>query len=249
MRPFGFSTGALALGDFRLALRMLEGIEVEAIELSALRVRELPALVAFARHADLARFSYVSIHAPTDYDAAEEADVVEQLASLAEKGWPIVVHPDAMRDGPLWKRFGSLLCIENMDKRKPVGRTTEELGRVFDAFPDARMCFDIGHARQVDTSMTEAYRIVRDFSSRIEQVHISVVGTSSKHDLISPNAAQAFRRVASLIPSTAPAILETPARREQLRTQLDLAAASLDGAYGSVMTTGRPPVATPEVPR
>ena len=37
MRPFGFSTGALALGDFRLALRMLEGIDLDAIELSALR--------------------------------------------------------------------------------------------------------------------------------------------------------------------------------------------------------------------
>src|SRR5262245_9463535 len=241
MRPLGFSTRALALGDFRLALRMLEGIEVEAIELSALRVRELPSLVAFARHADLARFSYVSIHAPTDYDAAEEAGVVEQLANLAEKGWPIVVHPDALRDGALWKRFGPLLCIENMDKRKPMGRTTEELGRIFEAFPEARMCFDIGHARQIDTSMTEAYRIVRHFSDRSAQVHISVVGTSSKHDLISPNAVHAFRRVASLIPSAVPAILETPARREQLRTQLDLAASSLDGAFGSVITNGRSP--------
>jgi hypothetical protein len=156
MRPFGFSTGALALGDIELALKMLEGINVDAIELSALRVRELPPLVAFARHADLDRFAYVSIHAPTDYDAAQEADVVDQLAGFAERGWPIVVHPDVMRDLFAWKRFGSLLCIENMDKRKRVGRTAGELERIFDKFPDARMCFDIGHARQVDTSMTEA---------------------------------------------------------------------------------------------
>jgi len=230
MRPYGFSTGALALGDFELALRMLEGIRVEAIELSALRVRELSSLVALARHADLERFSYVSVHAPTDYDAAQETGVVEQLAGLAERGWPIVVHPDVLRDHSLWKRFGSRLCIENMDKRKPVGRTAEELGRIFDRFPDARMCFDIGHARQVDTSMTEPYRIVRDFSGRIEQIHISVVNTSSKHDLITPNAAHAFRRVALSIPGTIPAILETPVAREQIRSQLELAAASLDGA-------------------
>ena len=230
MRPFGFSTGALALGDFKLALRMIEGIRVEAIELSALRVRELSSLAAFTRQADLDRFSYVSVHAPTDYDAAQEADVVEQLAGLAERGWPIVVHPDVLRDHSLWKRFGSRLCIENMDKRKPVGRTAEELRRIFDRFPDARMCFDIGHARQVDSSMTEAYRIVRDFAGRIEQVHISVVTTSSKHDLITPNAAQAFRRVASSIPATIPAILETPVARERIRSQLELAAASLDGA-------------------
>ncbi len=200
------------------------------IELSALRVRELPSLVTFVRHADLARFSYVSIHAPTDYDAAQEADVVGQLAGLASRGWPIVVHPDVLRDHGLWKRLGSRLCIENMDKRKPVGRTSEELGRIFDRFPDARMCFDIGHARQVDTSMTEAYRIVRDFSRRIEQIHISVVNTSSKHDLLTPNAAHAFRRIASLIPGAVPAILETPVNRDQIRAQLTLAEASLDGA-------------------
>jgi hypothetical protein len=117
-----------------------------------------------------------------------------------------------------------------MDKRKPVGRTAEELGRIFDQFPEARMCFDIGHARQVDTSMTEAYRIVRDFSRRIEQIHISVVNTSSKHDLITPNAAHAFRRIASLIPGAIPAILETPVGRDQIRAQLKLAEASLDGA-------------------
>jgi hypothetical protein len=245
MRPFGFSTGALAPGDFPLALKMLEGIDVGAIELSSLRVRELPALVAFVRHADLSRFAYVSIHAPTDYDAAQEAGVIEQLAGIAGKNWPIVVHPDVMREDSLWERLGSRLCIENMDKRKPVGRTAEELAGIFDRFPDARMCFDIGHARQVDTSMTEAYRIVRDFSRRIEQVHISVVTTSSKHDLISPNAAHAFRRVASLIPGTVPAILETPAKREQIRTQLHLAAASLDGALGgSAITPGRPPFGT-----
>ena len=47
MRPFGFSTGALALGDFDQALKMLDGITVEAIELSALRIRELPRLLEF----------------------------------------------------------------------------------------------------------------------------------------------------------------------------------------------------------
>jgi hypothetical protein len=91
------------------------------------------------------------------------------------------------------------------------------------------MCFDIGHARQVDTSMTEAYRIAKAFGDRIEQIHISVVNTSSKHDLLSPNAVHAFHQVAYLMPSTIPAILETPARQEQLLQQLDLAAASLDG--------------------
>ncbi|MHC5542169.1 hypothetical protein ACYOEI_28440 [Singulisphaera rosea] len=45
MRPFGFSTGALSPGDFDRALEMLDGVVVEAIELSALRNRELPILL------------------------------------------------------------------------------------------------------------------------------------------------------------------------------------------------------------
>src|SRR5437868_4489058 len=198
MRPFGFSTGALALGDFELALQMLEGINVAAIELSALRVRELPSLMAFAGHADLGRFSYVSVHAPTDYAGAQETDVVDRLTDFIERGWPVVAHPDVIRDFSPWKQLGSLLCIENMDKRKPVGRTVKELERIFDKLPESRMCLDIGHARQVDTSMTEAYRIAKTFGDRIEQIHISVVNTSSKHDLLSPNAVHAFHQVAYL---------------------------------------------------
>lgn len=123
MRLFGFSTGALALGDFKKALKMLEGIDVDAIELSALRVHELPSLLTFAKHADLTRFSHI-----------------------------------------------------------------------------------------------------------IKQIHISVVNTSSKHDIISPNVVHAFQSVAFLIPSTIPVILETPVKIEQIRQQLEMAAASLDAA-------------------
>ena len=65
-----------------------------------------------------------------------------------------------------------------MDKRKPVGRTVEELKRIFDKLPDAQMCFDIAHARQVDTSMTIAYSIAQAFRGMIKQIHISTVNTS-----------------------------------------------------------------------
>jgi hypothetical protein len=228
MRPFGFSTGALALGDFEQALNMLEGIDVQAIELSALRIHELPSLLKFVKRTDLSLFSHISVHAPTDYASDQETSLVEQLAYFAERGWPIIAHPDVIRDYSPWKQLGSILYIENMDKRKLVGRTVEELQRIFEKLPDAKMCFDIAHARQVDTSMTEAYRIVKAFRGMIKQIHISVVNTSSKHDLITPNVAHSFHSVAFLIPSTVPAILETPVRGEQLREQLVMAEASLN---------------------
>lgn len=228
MRPFGFSTGALALGDFDQALKMLDGITVKAIELSALRIHELPWLLEFVSRSDLTRFSHISVHAPTDFKGDQEASVVEQLTCFNARGWPVIAHPDVIRDFSLWKQLGSSLYLENMDKRKPVGRTVDELEQVFDRLPDAQMCFDIAHARQVDTSMTVAYGIVRTFHGKIKQIHISTVNTSSRHDLITPNAAHSFQSLASFLPTTIPAILETPVRLGQLREQLEMAVSSLD---------------------
>ncbi len=42
----GFSTGALAYGDFEIGVRLLRERGVLAVELSALRDKELPPLVA-----------------------------------------------------------------------------------------------------------------------------------------------------------------------------------------------------------
>ena len=53
MRPIGFSTGALALGDFRSALAMLVPHSVKAVELSALRDKELMPLMAALPSLDL----------------------------------------------------------------------------------------------------------------------------------------------------------------------------------------------------
>jgi hypothetical protein len=44
MRPMGFSTGALAFGDFRQALRMMEAQSCDCVELSALCEEELEPL-------------------------------------------------------------------------------------------------------------------------------------------------------------------------------------------------------------
>lgn len=134
----------------------------------------------------------------------------------------------------MWREFGPLLCVENMDKRKPVGRTANELRRWFDEFPDARLCFDIAHAQQVDPSMTEAYRILKEFGDRICQLHVSEVTTSSKHDRLSESAIRAFIEVSEQLPPNAPAILETPVSEEDARTELRQAARIFDSALRPV---------------
>jgi hypothetical protein len=116
--------------------------------------------------------------------------------------------------------LGNLLCIENMDKRKPVGRTVRELELLFQEFPQASFCFDIGNARQVDTSMVEAYLMLKHFRSRLRQVHISEVNTQSKHDRLSFVSIVGFQEVTHLIPSSTPAIIESVVPEDQIGAEI-----------------------------
>jgi hypothetical protein len=142
MRPIGFPTGALAFADFRHGVEMIARRKIQFIELSALRQEELPALFYGIDELDLNDFSYISIHAPSEIKPNEEESVVEMLESLSRRGWPIILHPDAVHDFSLWRELGSFLCIENMDKRKSTGRNVKELSQIFEKLPDAKFCFD-----------------------------------------------------------------------------------------------------------
>jgi|SRR5690242_8437240 len=209
MRRIGFSTGAVARGDFRRALDLLSSQAIDVVELSALRISELEPLVSAIPHLDLRRFSFISVHAPSWFTIESEQWVVDQLDSISRYGFPVVVHPDVIATPERWQHMGDRLLIENMDRRKPIGRNVLELRQVFDWLPEARFCFDIGHARQVDPSMTESSLLLGAFGDRLAEVHISEVNTASRHDPISPNAVIAFQSVAKHIPEEVPIVLET----------------------------------------
>src|SRR4051794_36596498 len=140
MRPIGFSTGALAKGDFETGLQLQRVfIQIDAVELSALRDGELAGLVDAIPHLDLSRFAYVSFHAPSRLQTLDEETVFELLLRLPDS-WPIVVHPEILRTPALWRALGRRLCLENMDNRKTSGRTLDELRQLFDSFPEASFC-------------------------------------------------------------------------------------------------------------
>lgn len=226
-RRIGFSTGALALGDFSTALSMLRGQPVNAIELSALRLEELPVLADAVPALDLSCYDHVSVHAPGRFAAVDESRIISTLRTFTGRGWPVVLHPDAAHDLSLWREMGPMLLVENMDKRKPVGRTADELGAIFAKLPEARFCFDIAHARQCDGTMTEAYRILTAFGDRIAQVHISEVNTRSGHGRISLYASHAFQKVARLVPADAPAIIESRVPADEIAEEVERARIAL----------------------
>jgi hypothetical protein len=225
LRPIGFSTGALAFSDYRRGLQMIQASHIRVVELSALREGELQPLLSGLGLLDLATFDYVSFHAPSSLEKLSEEQATAMLRQLLPRRWPIIVHPNAIQNRGLWQGFGEWLCIENMDKRKPIGRTVAELEPFFEAFPDASFCFDIGHARQVDPTMSEAALMLGRFRHRLKQVHMSEVNSRSKHEAISYTAMQSFRKIADLVPSHVPIILETVIPETQIAEQLELAAA------------------------
>jgi hypothetical protein len=227
MRPVGYSTGALAPGDVPRAVALLSG-HARAIELSALRLDELGPLLAALPGLDLTSFDYVSVHAPSRFDRAEEGPLSEALAAFGERGFPVILHPDTIHDFSLWRRLGRGLAIENMDRRKALGRTALELGRVFDRLPEASFCFDVGHAHQVDRTMNDAFFLLRELGVRLCQVHVSEVSTLGRHEPLSRPAIQAFRKVAAQIPPGVPLLVEAPAGPDGIDAQMARARQALE---------------------
>ncbi len=222
MTQIGFSTGSLAFGDFKKALRILRKYPIEAVELSALRFQELKPLMESLPGLDLSQFKYVSVHAPSAFTRAQEKQITSWLACLAERGWPIILHADAVIDYDLWKPFGSQIAVENMDKRKAKGRTVEELTLTLEKLPKASICLDLGHARQVDRTMTDAYFLLKEFESRIVQIHLSEVNTKSHHDPLSWGAVFSYQKIARWIPPRVPIIVESVVAEDEIEMQVEL---------------------------
>lgn len=221
MRRFGFSTGALARGDFRTALQHSLDAKDDAVEYSALREKEFEPLAKYLLEHGTGPFAHVAFHAPSHFDPENEAKIVEMLETLvATLGVWVVAHPDAIKTFQLWRNLGEHLCIENMDHRKPIGRSADELAMVFRELPRANLCFDIGHAHEMDRSMSMAYEILKRFRDRVVQVHASEVSDTCEHRAFSASSAAAFARLSPLLPREAPIILETVVPKDGAAEQM-----------------------------
>jgi hypothetical protein len=233
MRRIGFSTGALTKGDFEKGIRLQEAVgRVNALELSVLRERELEPLLNYFPDIDRNKFEYVSLHSPSKRERLSERELVEKLNTIATYFDAIVVHPDIIEDPTEWRLLGSKIALENMDQRKPCARTARELRPFFDALPDAQFCFDIGHARQVDPTLSIAVDLLKIYDERLVEIHISEVDAFSKHVPISSVAMNSYRRISSLIPRDVPVILESSVSPDSIAEEIHMALRSLGDMAG-----------------
>lgn len=219
MRLIGFSTGALAKGDYRRGIELqAKNPRLRAIELSALREDELAPLSTDIKNLNLSQFSYISFHAPSKLARSDEEVVFELLRRLPNH-WPIIVHPELLKTRELWRSLGARLCLENMDNRKTGGRTVGEMRDLVNAFPEAGFCLDLGHV--IDPTMATAIRMLKEFGDRLRQIHVSEVGPRSEHRSVSALAMYAYELVADLVPQDCPLIIESVIPPEGIEAEVD----------------------------
>lgn len=195
--------------------------EMRTIELSALRFDELEPLVSQLDRINLDSFHYVSFHAPSSFEPEQEARVIELLRPVMERKWNIVVHPDVIYTPQRWECFGEHLLIENMDRRKSVGRTVSELTHFFDYLPKARLCLDVAHARQIDSTLSLLTGLIRTFVDRIAEIHISELDSRCRHVPMTNTAVIDYRRLASRIGANVPVIIESMLDRKMEAARLE----------------------------
>jgi hypothetical protein len=211
---FGFSTGALERSDFHSAVDWMRDCDMRTIELSALRFEELELLVTQLDRMDLDSFSYISFHAPSSFYREQEARVIELLQPVKQRNWNIVIHPDMIYTPSLWECFGGQLLIENMDRRKADGRTVRELSRFFGLLPEARLCLDVAHARQIDSTLFLLNELIQTFTDRIAEIHISELDSHCRHVPMSNQAVIDYKRFASCVGADTHVIIESMLDRQ-----------------------------------
>lgn len=229
----GFSTGALERGNYRSAMDWLKDTPTDTVEISALRFSELKPLIDDLVNLPTERYKVISFHAPSCFEPDQEDEVVDLLKPVHRLGWNIVVHPDVIRRPPLWQAFGSQLLIENMDRRKSTGRNVAELESIFAELPEARLCLDVAHARQLDTTLTLLFQLINHFAARIAEIHISELDSRCRHVPMSCWAVRDYQSLPWDRIGHVPVIIESmldqssPERREK---ELELARKSLESS-------------------
>jgi len=205
----GFSTGALEKGNYRKALDWMGENDVRTVELSALRFEELKPLVESLDAIDLKEFDLISFHAPSSFKPDQEKSVIDLLNQVHVRGWNIIVHPDVIYNPELWSHYGAQLLIENMDRRKETGRTVRELAWHFQTLPKARLCLDVAHARQLDTSLNLLKSIIDIYSDRIAEIHISELDCHCLHQPLSGASVTDYQYFRDKYPKDVPVIIES----------------------------------------
>lgn len=208
--PVGASTGWLrGHGGWDAQAEAAARVSPFAAELAALSLPEFDTLEAWLHALPPLPFRYLSVHAPVKGLDDDEPALVARLANLPAAVRSIVVHPDVLRDPAAYARVGSRLVLENMDDRKAVGQTPDDLEPFFALLPEAGFCLDVAHVTSVDPTMALAHELLDRFGARLRQLHVSSL-VDGEHAPLTDEDAERFRPVLRRCVDV-PWLLEAPA--------------------------------------
>lgn len=212
--PVGASTGYMQdlRGNWGAQVEAAWQVSPFAIELSALSETELPSLSRYLGSGRSLPFRYISIHGPSKHRQMDEENLVSELVQLAAYANGVVMHPDTLDQPELYRPLGQKLLLENMDARKPTGRTPEELEATFSELPDAGLCFDIAHAWSIDPGMSVATELLDRFGARLRHVHLSSLSDDLHHVPLTAEHEELFHPVLERCVDV-PWIFEAPPNR------------------------------------
>jgi hypothetical protein len=210
-RATGASTGYMrwSRGDWRAQVAEARTVSTEAVELSARSEKLLPSLREYLASGPELPFRYVSIHGPSKNRKMPEEELVTQLCELAQTCDGIVMHPDTLEAPERYRALGRKLVLENMDARKPWGRTAGELLVTYAQVPEAGFCLDIAHAWSIRGGISVADELLAEFGDRLRQVHVSSLSPELNHEPLTALDAERFRPVLGRC-GDVPWILEAP---------------------------------------
>ena len=207
--PVGSSTGHLAIGgswDEKVAAAA--EISPFAVELAALAEPELAGLEEWLGARAALGFRYVSVHAPVKERDGDETELIGRLAAFPAYVASVVLHPDVMEEPSAYAALGRRAVVENMDGRKAMGQTADDLAPILEALPAAGFCLDVAHVSSIDPSMGVAHELLDRFGARLREVHVSSLVEGS-HAPLTEEDAERFRPVLRRCVDV-PWILEAP---------------------------------------
>lgn len=176
----GFSTGVLHKTHSSISREIFEifrALGCNAIELTCRSEDDILKLLREIKPADLGGFVHVSIHAP-DVVTINTLELLQRAQEIFHFNL-IVIHPDEIENWEIFSRFDLPLAIENMDWKSERGKYVDSLQVIFENF-DTNMVLDVNHCFSNDPSMTLAGEMIKEFGSRISQIHVS--GFETHHE-------------------------------------------------------------------
>jgi hypothetical protein len=174
----GFSTGCLyKTKSVDETLKLYRDLDIKGTELHFAEWSEAGGedLVRLAE--ELHGFDYVSFHAPKfPYQKDDASRAVIKVIQRVNEIRPldrVIVHPDPVKDFAVWAEAGLPVGIENMDHRKPSGRTVEDIKKILDEYPSFGLVLDVNHIYTNDPTMRLADEFFRVLGHRLVQYHVS----------------------------------------------------------------------------